>query len=256
MHEAQLHKRNCVITLTYDEVLTPSLVYEDFQLFMKRLRQQVRREDVLRKLPKDERRKVRFYMCGEYGDENGRPHFHSCLFGYAFADTVPWRKAGDRSTWLYRSRLLERLWPHGFSTVGDLNLRSAGYVARYCMKKVTGDPALFHYRRVFLETGEVVDCVPEFNHMSLKPGIGAGWLSRFRRDVYPHGMVVVNGKEVRPPKYYDRAFAKGDPDGFALVAFQREKFAHDRSADNTDERLLVREQVAQARAEQLKRHLP
>lgn len=242
MHEAQLHKSNCVVTLTYEELLTPSLEYRDFQLFMKRLRKHAG-------VP------VRFYMCGEYGDDNGRPHFHSCIFGVDFPDKTAWRQAGDGQGRLYRSRILERLWPFGFSTVGDLNFRSAGYIARYVMKKVTGDASASHYRRVFLETGEIVDCVPEFNHMSLKPGIGAGWLSKFGKDVYPHGMVVVNGKEVRPPKYYDRIFAKKDPDGFAGIALQREKFAHDRSAHNTDERLLVRETVAKARASLSKRGL-
>lgn len=242
MHEAQLHKENCFITLTYDELLSPSLEYRDFQLFMKRLR-------------KLAARRVRFYMCGEYGEEFGRPHFHACIFGYSFPDQTLWRKAQSGSDALFRSRLLERAWPHGFASVGTLNFRSAGYVARYVMKKVLGDGASSHYKRVFLETGEIVDCVPEFNHMSLKPGIGAGWLSRFRRDVYPDGMVVVNGKKVRPPKYYDRCFAKTDPDGFAVVAFERENFAHARSADSTDARLAVREEVARARASLLKRKL-
>ena len=29
---------------------------------------------------------VRFYMCGEYGPENWRPHYHALLFGFDFAD--------------------------------------------------------------------------------------------------------------------------------------------------------------------------
>lgn len=37
MNEAQMHKKNCFVTLTYKEA-SKSLRYRDFQLFMKRLR--------------------------------------------------------------------------------------------------------------------------------------------------------------------------------------------------------------------------
>jgi len=59
VHEAQMHENSIFVTLTYsDEFLPgPSLVYLDFQLFMKRLRKQ-------------QERPVRFFMCGEYGEEN------------------------------------------------------------------------------------------------------------------------------------------------------------------------------------------
>ena len=66
--------------------------------------------------------------------------------------------------------------------VGDVSFQSAGYVARYSLKKVNGDLAAAHYRRVDPDTGEVFDLVPEFAHMSLKPGIGASWFDRFYGD--------------------------------------------------------------------------
>ena len=85
MHEASLHKENCFITLTYGRGNLPpnsSLEHRDFQLFMKRLR----------KL----RGRCRFYMCGEYGPLNQRPHYHACLFGVDFrSDRVPQGKSGS-----------------------------------------------------------------------------------------------------------------------------------------------------------------
>ena len=77
LHEAKMHDRNCFVTLTYNNDNVPadrSLNYRDFQLFMKRLRFH------FRGVP------IRFYMCGEYGEDFGRPHFHACLFGLDFPD--------------------------------------------------------------------------------------------------------------------------------------------------------------------------
>jgi len=127
MHEAQLHDRNCFITLTYDEAHVPagfSLRYRDFQLFMKKLR-------------KFAGHPVRFFMCGEYGGEHSRPHFHACLFGFDFPDKVQFKRVGGGAV-IYRSSVLERLWLQGFSTIGAVTFESAAYVARYVMKKLDG----------------------------------------------------------------------------------------------------------------------
>lgn len=243
VHEASLHRRNSFITLTYDDVHCPSdgsLRYEDFQKFMKRLRKAAA-------VP------VRFYMCGEYGETWRRPHFHSCLFGFDFPDKKPIRLLSANR--LFRSRMLESLWPYGFTTIGEVTFQSAAYVARYCMAKVTGQPAELHYSVVNVETGEISKRVPEFNHMSLKPGIGANWYAKFKSDCFPEGLTVVNGVKVRTPKYYDRKYAKDDPDGFAWLALERELYSKERFADSSPERLAVREVVTSARLRSLSRNL-
>ena len=93
VHEAQLHSRNCFITLTFDDAhldKSGSLVKRDFVLFMKRLRKRFGR--------------VRFFHCGEYGSQLSRPHHHACLFGFDFDDRVFYKeKSGVR---LYRSKAL------------------------------------------------------------------------------------------------------------------------------------------------------
>lgn len=238
MHEAQLHSANCFITLTYADAGV-SLVYRDFQLFLKRLR---RRFSGMR---------IRFYMCGEYGESHGRPHFHACVFGLDFLDKVYWGKSPGGSK-LYVSEVLSELWTHGWCSVGEVTFESAAYVARYVMKKLTGDGELV-YRVLDLDTGEIVERVKEFCHMSLKPGIGAGWLDKFRGDVYPGGKVVARGVEARAPKYYDRRYAAVKPVEFESLEYDRYLVGVERSADNTPERLLVREQVERARVSLLKR---
>lgn len=243
MAEAKSHKRNCFVTLTYSDEYLParsSLDYSHFQKFMRRLRKS------------GARNAVRFYMCGEYGPQGDRPHFHACLFNWDFADKTYWRTSESGSK-CFRSRELERLWPYGHCEIGDVTFESAGYVARYCCKKVTGHNAAAHYRRVDLDTGEVYQVTPEFAHMSLKPGIGARFIEQYHRDVYPHDYLVVRGHETKPPRYFDKWFSLHFPEEFEQVQFQRESDARARYEDNTPARLAVKEEVQTARASFLKR---
>lgn len=240
MHEASCHSENSFITLTYADEYLPRrghLDYPAYQKFMKRLR-------------KAAGRKVRFYMCGEYGPENWRPHYHACLFGYRPSDLRYEARTGSGSP-VFSSDALSRLWPFGYSSVGDVTFESAAYVARYCVTKVTGELAQAHYARE--DADGSFQLTPEFNHMSLKPGIGAKFYSKFRSDMYPRDYVVVNGKECVPPKYYDTLFSREFPEEFERLQYQREMQAHELYYDNTDERLAVKEIVQRARVSQLYR---
>lgn len=245
LHEAKLHEKNCFITLTYNDESLPkdrSLHYRDFQLFMKRLRKKYGAN-------------IRFYMCGEYGQKFDRPHFHACIFGFDFSDRQYWKQTGSGSK-LFRSKELEKLWEYGFSSIGDVNFESAAYVARYIMKKVTGQGKHDqHYKFTDLETGEVLEKKSEFNKMSLKPGIGYEWFKKYKSDVYPHDYVVINGRKVRPPKYYDLKYSKESPFEWEGIQFKREQLAKANFEDNTDSRLLVKEIVTNARVKMLKREL-
>jgi hypothetical protein len=245
MHEAQLHQHNCFITLTYDDAHLPSdksLHYKDYQLFVKRLRK------------KFGNTKIRYYMAGEYGENFGRPHFHACLFGIDFHDKKLWKRTPSGSL-IYRSADLETLWPFGYSSIGDVNFESAAYVARYIMKKVTGKGQDNHYTETDQETGEITKRKPEFNKMSLKPGIGYEWYKKYTSDVYPHDYVVIRGKKVKPPKYYDKNYKNDYPYEFDEILYKRETSAKLNYADNTIERLAVKEKVAQAKLQKLKRNL-
>lgn len=243
VHEASLHADNAFITLTYDDSSLPvggTLVYSHFQKFMKRLRKRTGA-------------KISFYVGGEYGEELGRPHFHACLFGFDFPDKEYFKKSasGER---LYTSKFLESLWPFGLSSVGAVSFESAAYIARYCMKKVNGDLAKAHYE-VITEDGEIIDRLPEFNHMSLKPAIGKRWLEKFETDVYPRDYVVMNGVKTKPPKYYDDLFEKENPGVFSELVARRELDAELNMVDNSYARLAVKETVVQARSKLLRRTL-
>lgn len=242
VHEASLYRENCFLTLTYKEESLPpyqSLRYSDFQRFMKRFRKHV--------APKP----LRFYMCGEYGGDFGRPHYHACIFGYAFRDQVL-ERVTDTDHYVYCSPTLRTLWPHGTHTIGELNFQTAAYTARYCLQKVNGDLAESHYSFVD-EDGVIYQRQPEFNRMSLKPGLGSRWFERYSRDVFPHDYCVSDGHKLRVPKYYDKLLDRSDPDQAEAVKGDRQLKAYRFRDNNTVSRLAVRETVHEARAAFLKR---
>lgn len=235
MHEAQLHEDNCFITLTYDDQHLPhtgTLIPRDLQLFMKRLR---------KAFP----HKIRYYSCGEYGESSARPHYHACLFGHSFNDTLTY--SNNRGIPLGISPTLSKLWPYGFSTVGAVTFESAAYVARYCTKKVTGKKADDHYWSTDPETGEMHPIAPEFARMSNRPGVGAGWYELYRDDVYPSDTVIVKGREQRPPRYYDTLFERTNPEELDEIKRKRLVAALTHKDNQTPERLAVRETVTRAR---------
>lgn len=243
VHEAAMHEDNCFVTLTYDDEHLPadrSLHYRDFQLFNYRLRKRFGAG-------------VRFYMCGEYGETYGRPHYHACFFNLDFGDLEPFKGSGKSQ--LFVSSELSRLWTSGYSTVGRVTFDSAAYVARYVMKKVTGAAAAAHYEWIDHETGEVFDRVSEFTRMSLKPGIGRLWYEKYHNEVYPDDFVVMNGKKVRPPKYYDQLYELTYPSDFRSIRFSRKSVGRKHADDATKERLAVREKVAKAKLSRFKRNV-
>lgn len=245
MHEASLHEESCFLTLTYrKESLPPDhgLHHKDFSDFIKRLRRLI------------EPTKVRYYMCGEYGDKRGRPHFHALLFGYDFKDKV-FYKFNELRQPIYTSASLEERWGHGGATIGAVTYQSAAYCARYSMKKIFGDKAEEHYRRWNPETGQIFQLRPEYNVSSNKPGIAKGWFDKFKDDVYPSDFVLDhNNKKCKPPAYYDRKYEELFPELYARIKELRCENADKHVDNNTPERLAVREKVLSIKLEKLHRN--
>lgn len=243
MHEAELHENNVFITLTYAPQHLPSggtLVLDHFQKFMKRLRKKFGPN-------------IRFYHCGEYGELQGRPHYHAILFNIDFDDKYPWTTRNGFP--VYRSPTLEQLWPYGSSEIGTVTFESAAYVARYILKKVNGKNADEHYQVIDPETGEIFQRKPEYTTMSRRPGIAAGWFDRFHSDVYPHDRVIVRGKPMRPPKFYDTKYEILDPSGFEQVKFLRWEQSQKFVDNQSPVRLNVRERVQILALKNLPRNL-
>lgn len=253
MHEASLWRDNCFVTLTYGRDQLPaygSLDHRDFQLFMKRLR-------------KYSETPVRFYMSGEYGPLNSRPHYHACLFNFNLSDGIPAGKS-DAGEVFFNSPTLTKLWGLGNTSIQPLTRQAAGYCARYIMTKQLGQDDKSGLEVIDEETGEIHYKRPEYNAMSLRPGIGRAWFERYHRDVFPADLVVVDGRQVKPPKRY-YAWLKKLADvgpvpnrhvtgmGLDALDFKRQQRAAASAPDNTDERRRVRRIVQEARVRSLQR---
>lgn len=245
MHEASLYEHNAYITLTYSDEFVPvdgGLNHKHFQDFMKRLRKRFGND-------------IRYYMCGEYGGEFGRPHFHAILFNIDFGAVSLWKRSSSGAN-LYRSQALEKLWTFGHSSIGAVTFESCAYVARYIMKKVTGKNASRAYDAVDTETGEVYSRRPEYNKMSNRSGIGAEWFKKYGlTDVYPHDRVVIDGTPSPPPRYYDKLYKRVNPASFDEIKSKRILDGSKRWEDNTPNRLVSKEAVTVAKLTKLKRGL-
>lgn len=236
MDEASLYKENSFITLTFSpdvlKVRGNSLDVRDFQLFMKRLRKSFGD------------RMIRYFHCGEYGSKLFRPHYHALLFNLGFADRVYLKDtpAGER---IYRSPVLESLWPHGFSSVGEVTFGSAAYVARYHLKKVGTVVSDNHFVNPL--TGEML--APEYVTMSRGAksrgtgGLGRAWFDRYKTDVFPQDARVIKGVDTKPCRFYDSLYEKSDPAEFVSMKLDRMVVASALRCDNTEDRLLVKEKV-------------
>lgn len=139
--ESLCHDENAFVTFTYSDQFAPSdggLCPAHARDFLKRVRYHVNE--------RDEGRKFRFFLVGEYGDQTFRPHYHLSLFGLGFA----------------HREIIQACWPFGFAQTAEFNETTAQYVAGYVTKKLTSkDDCRLEGR------------YPEFARMSNRPGLGA-----------------------------------------------------------------------------------
>lgn len=220
MHETRLHDDALFLTLTYsDQHLPPAgtLVKKHPQLFFKKLRKKI------------QPRKIRYFMCGEYGGKFGRPHYHVILWGYRFPDMKFFTNSGENP--LYTSQILDDLWEYGHCQIGSVSYDSARYVAKYCTEKLTGELGKNEY--------EATGRIPPYSTQSTKPGIGHDFLEKFGDDVYNYDEVLMNGFPGKPPRYYDKILERTDPERYAENKRSRKKRAQELHPD----RLIARETI-------------
>lgn len=207
IHELAYTEESMFITLTVapehmEEVFPGSnLRHRPFQLFMKRFRTYLTRKYG------DKAPKIRYLMCGEYGAEKNRPHYHAIIFGYRFKDMYQWFDRGrDNSKFkLFRSFELEKLWKFGFSRIGNVSIESVKYLAKYVVKKYD------ELEERYVETtGEILKrpyiVYPRGRE---KGGLGYLYFLHNCEQMFARGFFInKNGMKQPIPRYYKRKFAE------------------------------------------------
>lgn len=242
MHESKCWPENSFLTLTYDDQALPQnygLDLRHLQLFFKRLRKSLDQP-------------IRYFACGEYGDESGRPHYHAVVFNYDPPDKKPHGR-NERGELIYSTEQLTKVWQHGFATSGDVTPGSCAYVARYVTKKLktSDDFGQDRYYRLSPIDGRMHSVRPEFAVMSRRPGLGDNFTKQFKSDYYPSGFVVVDGVKHAAPAYYTKKLSEEEQQHLKRQARTR-AMAKARS-EKTMERRLARAAVRDARIKNLKR---
>lgn len=162
MLEAAQHEHNSFATLTYTDASMPvdnSVSPRTLTLFIKRFR-------------KNNPFKVRYFACGEYGDETHRPHYHLALFGYPNCLYGITRK---RASCCANCQRVFDAWGNGNILLGTLEQSSAAYIAGYVTKKMTK-----------ADNPKLLGKLPEFARMSLRPGIGLGMMHELASTLMEH----------------------------------------------------------------------
>jgi hypothetical protein len=185
-----MHPENSFVTLTYDDqhLKSSKLIYEDFQKFIRKLRDQ------------NPHKTISYLVTGEYGEKNNRPHWHAIIFNYRPTDLVR-KYSNEQGNQIYSSKELSLLWPHGTSDLGNVTYQSAGYVARYALKK--------------LKTQNPEEFFP-ISKKSSKHAIGKTWLEKYWPDVFNYGYIILpDGNKSSIPRYYEKWLQK-----YQLAAWQ------------------------------------
>lgn len=189
------------LTLTYNDDNLPyresksgithwSLEKEDFQKFMKRLRNYTDSEDY----------KIRYLACGEYGDNTFRPHYHAIIFGLKIPDLKVFSKSplGDI---YYTSDIISKIWNKGHVLVAEASHQTINYVARYVTKKMYGKKAEFY---------EEFNLQAPFLLMSRRPGLGRQYYEDHKKELFTESKYYFStpggAKSACPGRYFNNLF--------------------------------------------------
>lgn len=239
MCETKRHKDNYFITLTYDDANLPmfesccytdkdgykyeyendgtwmgTLEPKDVNRFINTLRKHYERQGIT---------DIKYFYCGEYGTENGRPHYHMILMGAPLDPKQFYSlKLDDKKFAHWKSKELEKWWNKGFVDVAEVEWANCSYVARYCMKKINNenDP------REYAEAGKL----KEYVRMSRRPSIGRLYYEQNKDHIYECDEIIqrnVSGKitSLKPPSAWDKLLKEQDPEKYEMIKTSRQAAA-------------------------------
>lgn len=229
------------ITLTYSEEDLPednSLNKEDVQLFIKRVKKYFR---------SSKENPIRQTYCGEYGETNGRPHYHVILYNCLFDDRKK-HYISPSGHQVYTSEILSRLWGKGFAEFGIATPASIAYLYKYILKKKTRKEK--KQPLVVERDGVTYEVAHEFIESSRNPGIGAHLRGS---PSLRKGYLSVNGVKTKLPKYYLEWLRENEPLVAEAISDSRFNFSSSLPFENSLR--LSQKEAAQKKLTDTKRRL-
>lgn len=218
------------ITLTHEKIDDPNLNHKDWSQFIKNFRQtfcQTKYCDISKpkhwkaygKIRSHTHKEIKQVMCGEYGDDFGRKHFHGIIFNHSFSDmrfTGNYSKKGNP---IYTSDELQKVWKKGIVQIAPVTFDLALYVGSY----VT-------------DLGDEEDV----NEGKTKPqyglfgrGIGLNWFNKYYKDVLAAGKIMMHDKDYPVPRYFWKKLEQHHPEIY--TAYKQKKY---RQLQEQKERLI------------------
>lgn len=174
LHESEFWDKSVFVTLTYNDDNLPhggTLEKEDLKKFFKRLRKYTKRN-------------LKYYACGEYGDDNFRPHYHSIIFG--FSNCVEDREL-IKDCWKLCT------WSTQYKAFGEVTPESIEYVTGYIDKKLSG-PLLEQFKK------EHEGKAPIFKLSS--QGLGERYCLKYADKIKQNQSIQHRGVDLTIPRYY------------------------------------------------------
>lgn len=188
---------NYFITLTYStENLTinkngiATINQKDLTLFIKKIRKKYGKN-------------IKYLAASEYGksSKTQRPHFHIIFFNLKIEKLEKY-KENEIGQQLYISKEIDKIWNKGLSTIAEATYETAGYIARYSVKKLKK----IDYEKLEIE--------PEKLRMS--KGIAKDYFIKNMEKILETKQAIItnlNGtKSVPMPNFWNRIIKEKYPD--------------------------------------------
>ncbi|AXH76320.1 MAG: replication initiator protein [Microviridae sp.] len=181
------HSCAAFVTFTYsDEFLpippginSPSLCKDDVHKYLDKIRHFLKGYN------------FEYFLCGEYGDSFGRPHYHCVFFGLDYEK---------------HSKFFKSSWKKGSVKVLPVTAQSFRYVSKY----LTANSNKNGYFDLGIE--------PPFYKMSR--GLGVSMYLKHLREIRENGYFVVGSRRIYPNKYYFNKFVQFNSDLIDLKDYQ------------------------------------
>lgn len=167
------HEVSAFVTFTYDDehlvfnkgFCNPTLVKDDVHRYLDKIRHQLKGVD------------FEYYLCGEYGDQFNRPHYHAVFFGLDYQ---------------LHEKFFCDSWKKGSVKVLPVSPASFRYVAKYLTNPVSKEFNDSHYYDFGL--------IPPFRKMSR--GLGLSQYFKHLDELNQKGYFYLRGKRISVNRYY------------------------------------------------------